>query len=99
MIEHLRPLTKEQRQGAHQSASEAVLRAIGPTPIREHFAGETISRFRVSVTGLITVNRPLWGENHALDEESGIFCVWRYNPGLTGSLCGDAISADRVPGG
>jgi hypothetical protein len=54
MIEHLRPLTQEQRQGAHQSAREAVLRAIGPKPIREHFAGETISKYPVSVTRLIT---------------------------------------------
>ncbi len=41
----------------------------------------------------------LWGENHALDEESGIFCVWRYNPGLPGSLYGNAIPVYRVPGG
>jgi hypothetical protein len=54
MIEHLRPLTQEQRQGAHQSAREAVLRAIGPKPVREYFAGETISRYPVSVTRLIT---------------------------------------------
>ncbi len=54
MIEHLRPLTQEQRQGAHQSAREAVLRTIGPKPIREYFAGETISRYPVSVTRLIT---------------------------------------------
>jgi hypothetical protein len=54
MIEHLRPLTQEQRQGAHQSAREAALRAIGPKPVREHFAGETISRYPVSVTRLIT---------------------------------------------
>ncbi len=41
----------------------------------------------------------LWGENHALDIESGIFCVWRYNPGLSGSLYGNAIPVYRVPGG
>ncbi len=39
------------------------------------------------------------GENHALDEESGIFCVWRYNPGLSDSPYGNAISVYRVPGG
>jgi hypothetical protein len=55
MIENLRPLTQEQRQAAHQSAREAVLRAIGAKPVREHFAGETISRYPVSVTRLITL--------------------------------------------
>jgi hypothetical protein len=54
MIEHLRPLTQEQRQSAHQNAREAVLRAIGSKPVREHFAGETISRYPVSITRLIT---------------------------------------------
>ncbi len=54
MIEHLRPLTQEQRQAAHQAAREAVLRAIGSKPVREHFAGETIARYPVSVTRLIT---------------------------------------------
>lgn len=54
MIEHLRPLTQEQRQGAHQSAREAVLRVSGPKPVREHFAGETISRYPTFVTRLIT---------------------------------------------
>ncbi len=54
MIEHLRPLTQEQRQGSYKSAREAVLRVIGPKPVREHFAGETISRYPVSVTRLIT---------------------------------------------
>ncbi len=39
------------------------------------------------------------GENHALDEKSGIFCVWRYNPGLFGSLYGNAIPVYRIPGG
>jgi hypothetical protein len=34
-----------------------------------------------------------------LDAESGIFCVWRYNPGLPGSLYGNAIPVYRVPGG
>ncbi len=37
--------------------------------------------------------------NHALDAESGIFCVWRYNPGLPGSPYGNAIPVYRVPGG
>lgn len=55
MIEHLRPLTQEQRQSARQAAHEAVLRAIGPKPVREHFAGETISKYPVSMTRLITL--------------------------------------------
>jgi hypothetical protein len=54
MIQNLRPLTQEQRQGARQSAREAVLRVIGPKPVREHFAGETISRYPAFVTRLIT---------------------------------------------
>lgn len=39
------------------------------------------------------------GENYGLDKESGIFCVWRYNPGLPGSLYGNAIPVYRIPGG
>ncbi len=54
MIENLRPLTQDQRQAAHHAAREAALRAIGSKPIRGHFAGETISRYPVSVTRLIT---------------------------------------------
>ena len=36
-------------------AHEAVLRAIGSKPVREHFAGETISKYPVSMTRLITL--------------------------------------------
>jgi hypothetical protein len=54
MIDNLRPLTQEQRQDARQDAREAVLRAIGSRPTREHFAGETISRYPAAVTRLIT---------------------------------------------
>ena len=36
MIENLRPLTQEQRQGARKKARDAVIRAIGPKPVREH---------------------------------------------------------------
>jgi hypothetical protein len=50
----IRPLTQEQRQSARQAAHDAVLRAIGSKPLREHFAGETISKYPVSVTRLIT---------------------------------------------
>ncbi len=51
----IRPLTQEQRQSARQAAREAVLRAIGAKPIREHFAGETISKYPVSMTRMITL--------------------------------------------
>lgn len=53
MIHDLRPLTQEQRQGAHRNAREAVLRAIGPRPTREHFTYSTISRYPPAVTLLI----------------------------------------------
>ncbi len=51
----LRPLTQEQRQSARQAAREAVLRTIGSKPIREQFAGETISKYPVSMTRMITL--------------------------------------------
>jgi hypothetical protein len=35
MIENLRPLTQEQRQGARKSARDAVIRSFGPKPTRE----------------------------------------------------------------
>jgi hypothetical protein len=41
----------------------------------------------------------LEGVNYALDPESGIFCMWRYNPGAFGSLYGNAIAVYRIPGG
>jgi hypothetical protein len=53
MIENLRPLTQEQRQAAHQAAREAVVRAIGSRPVREHFNYATISKYPSSVTRLI----------------------------------------------
>jgi hypothetical protein len=53
MIENLRPLTQEQRQGARKKAREAVIRAIGPKPAREHFNQSTISKYPPSVTRLI----------------------------------------------
>jgi hypothetical protein len=55
MAADIRPLTQEQRQSARQAAREAVLRAIGSKPIREHFAGETISKYPVSMTRMITL--------------------------------------------
>lgn len=51
----IRPLTQEQRQSARQAAREAVLRAIGSKPIREQFAGETISKYPISMTRMITL--------------------------------------------
>lgn len=53
MIENLRPLTQEQRQSARKAAREAVVRAIGPKPTREHFNYATISKYPPSVTRLI----------------------------------------------
>jgi hypothetical protein len=53
MIENLRPLTQEQRQSARRNAREAVIRAIGPRPTREHFNHSTISKYPPSVTRLI----------------------------------------------
>jgi hypothetical protein len=54
MIEQLRPLTQEQRQSARRAAHNAVIRAIGPKPIRDHFSDITISKYPTSVTHLIT---------------------------------------------
>jgi len=55
MIENLRPLTQEQRQSAHKSARNAVMRSIGPKPTREQFVHTTVSRYPVSVTRLISL--------------------------------------------
>jgi len=41
----------------------------------------------------------LWGVNHALHEETGIFCIWRHNPGSFYSSCGNPIPVYRIPGG
>jgi hypothetical protein len=53
MIENLRPLTQEQRQGARKSARNAVIRSLGPKPTREQFNQSTISKYPPSVTRLI----------------------------------------------
>jgi hypothetical protein len=55
MIDNLRPLTQEQRQSARKKAREAIIRAIGPKPVREHFNQATISKYPPSVTRLIFV--------------------------------------------
>ncbi len=39
------------------------------------------------------------GVNYALNAESGIFCMWRYNPAAFGSLYGNAIAVYKIPGG
>jgi hypothetical protein len=54
MITNLRPLTQDERQQAQQSARKAVLQAIGPQPVREHFAHHALSKYPESVTRLIT---------------------------------------------
>jgi hypothetical protein len=55
MIDNLRPLTQEQRQSACQAARQAVVRAIGPQPMREQYAQHTISKYPPSVTRLISL--------------------------------------------
>lgn len=54
MITSLQPLTQEQRQYARRAAHEAVIRAAGPQPRREHFQHSTISKYPPTVTRLIT---------------------------------------------
>ena len=54
MIEQLRPLTQEQRQAARQAARQAIVRSIGPRPVREQFAHHTIGKYPSSVTWLIS---------------------------------------------
>jgi hypothetical protein len=51
MIVNLRPLTQEQRQAARQ----AVVRSIGPRPVREQFAHHTISKYSPTVIRLISI--------------------------------------------
>jgi hypothetical protein len=55
MIDNLRPLTQDQRQAARQAACQAVVRSIGPRPVREQFAHHTISKYPPSVTRLISL--------------------------------------------
>jgi hypothetical protein len=55
MIEQLRPLTQEQRQAARQAARQAIVRSIGPRPVREQFAHHTIGKYPSSVTRLISL--------------------------------------------
>ncbi len=55
MIDNLRPLTQEQRQAARYTARQAVVRSIGPRPVREQFAHHTISKYPPTVTRLISI--------------------------------------------
>mgnify|MGYP005846890089 FL=1 len=55
MTPSIRPLTQEQRQAARQAAHQAVVRSIGPRPVREQFAHHTISKYPSSVTRLISI--------------------------------------------
>jgi hypothetical protein len=54
MALNIRPLTQEQRQAAYQAAQEAVVRAVGPKPAREHFTHTTISKYPAAITRLIS---------------------------------------------
>jgi hypothetical protein len=55
MALNIRPLTQEQRQAAYRAAQEAVVRAVGPKPTREHFSDVTISKYPPSMTRLMTL--------------------------------------------
>ena len=53
MAVNIRPLTQEQRQVAYRAAQEAVVWAVGPKPVREHFTHTTISKYPQAITRLI----------------------------------------------
>ena len=53
MALNIRPLTQEQRQAAYRAAQEAVVRAVGPKPAREHFTHTAISKYPPAITRLI----------------------------------------------
>lgn len=55
MLSQIKPLTQEQRQNAHDAAQQAVMRAVGERPLREHFDRHTASRYPQSVSRLINV--------------------------------------------
>ncbi len=64
MIENLRPLTQEQRQGAHKSAREAVICAIGPKATR---AFQPLNHLNVSCCGYLI--RPSLNERRIVWDE------------------------------
>ena len=55
LLSQIKPLTQEQRQNAHDAAQQAVMRAVGERPLREHFDRHTASRYPQSVSRLINV--------------------------------------------
>ena len=55
MRSQIKPLTQEQRQNAQEAAQQAVMRAVGERPLREHFDRHTASRYPQSVSRLINV--------------------------------------------
>ena len=54
MFSQIKPLNQEERQNAHASAQQAVMRAIGERPLRDQFDQHTASRYPPSVTKLIS---------------------------------------------
>ena len=70
MIENLRPLTQEQRQGARKNARDAVICTIGPKPARDHL--------KVSASGnathLLIVPDFAAGSVHAIGDP--VVCDW-----------------------
>jgi hypothetical protein len=54
MLTQLKPLTQEERQLAHATAEEAVMRDIGERPQREHYTHHAAHRYPPMVTKLIT---------------------------------------------
>lgn len=55
ILPQIKPLTQEERQQARSSARQAVMRAVGEQPRREHFDRHTASRYPPSVTRLINI--------------------------------------------
>ncbi len=55
MLSQIKPLTQEQCQNAHDAAQQAVMRAVGKRPLREHFDRHTASWYPQSVSRLINV--------------------------------------------
>jgi hypothetical protein len=54
MALNIRPLTQDQRQAAYRAAQEAVVRVVGPKPVRGHFTHTTISKYPQAITRLIS---------------------------------------------
>jgi hypothetical protein len=54
MLYQLKPLSQEERQLAHSTAQDAVIRDIGERPTREHFMQHAAHRYPPGVTKLIS---------------------------------------------